>query len=202
MQVALLARTQEQLEGVAADCRGLGVKALAIKCDVTSGDSVEAAVGRTMRELGAIDLLLNNAGVGTYKRILELSETEWDVMYGVNVKGVFLMLKAVLPHMVARRDGHVITISSTRGLETIPETVGYSATKFALMGMHSALSQDMRQHGVRVSVICPGGVRTGFGGIPAEKKDASWLSPEQVADAVVCAARMHHPATISQLTVI
>lgn len=202
MHVALLARTVEQLEGLAAECAGTGVRALALPCDVTQAASVGEAVARVMSEFGKIDLLLNNAGVGTYKRIMELTEAEWDQMYGVNLKGTFLMLKAVIPHMVAARQGHVITISSTRAFETLPETVGYSATKFGIMGLHSALTQDMKQYGVRVSVICPGGVRTDFASKPAAGKDPNWLSPEQVAEAVVYTAGVPYPAAVSQLTLI
>jgi len=202
VHLALLARTVEQLEGLAAECAGAGVRAMAVPCDVTQAISVNGAIAQVMSEFGKIDLLLNNAGVGTYKCLMNLTEAEWDQMDSVNLKGTFLMLKAVIPHMVAARQGHVITISSTRGFETIPETIGYSATKFGLMGMHSALAQDMKPRGVRVSLICPGGVRTGFGGEDAEEKDPNWLSSEQVAEAVVYVAGVSYPAVVSQLTLI
>ena len=202
MRLALLARTAGQLEALAAECAGVGADALALPCDVTRAASVNEAVDLAVARFGKIDLLVNSAGVGTYKRLMELSEDEWDEMVSVNLTGTFRMLKAVIPQMTAARSGHVISISSTRGFETLPETVGYSATKFGLMGMHSALAQDMQQYRIQVTLICPGGVRTEFRGIPVAEKDPNWLSAEQVAEAVVYAAKVPYPATVTQINLV
>ena len=199
MHVALLARTLPQLEALAEECRTAGVRALPLVCDVSSAASVAAAVAAVMAEFGRIDLLINNAGAGHYLRFLELTEAQMDEMISVNLKGTFLMLQAVLPHMVKAKQGMVIAISSIRGYETTATTAGYSATKFALMGLHSALVQDMRKEGVRVSVICPAGVLTDFQGIPAAEKDPNMITPEEVARAVVYAALAPYPSYVSQV---
>jgi len=200
--VALLARSAGQLEQLAAECRGAGVKALPVSCDVTQAKSVDTAVEKVIAGLGKIDILVNNAGVGYYKRFMELTEAEWDEMYSINLKGAFLVLKSVIPHMVKARSGLVIGMSSIRGYETIAATTGYSATKFGFNGLHMALAQDMKEYGVRVSIICPGGVRTNFRGTEPEEKDPNWLSAEDVARSVVYCARTPFPAAIAQLNLV
>lgn len=202
MQLALLARSAGQLEDLAGECRGLGGDALPVACDVTRGSSVSAAVDQAIGKFGSIDFLVNNAGVGYYKRFMELSESQWDEMYSINLKGAFLVLKSVIPHMVNARSGMVIAISSTRSYEPIATTAGYSATKFGFNGLHMALALDMKEYGVRVSIICPAGVRTSFLGIAPEEKDPNWLSAEDVARAVVHCARTPYPASIAQLNLV
>ncbi len=201
-QLALLARSAGPLEDLAAECRGLGGAALPVACDVTQSASVSAAIEQVMSHYGRIDFLVNNAGVGYYKRFMELTEAQWDEMYSINLKGAFLVLKSVIPHMVNARSGMVIAVSSIRGFETIATTAGYSATKFGLNGMHMALAQDMKEYGVRVSIVCPGGVRTSFLGISPEDKDPNWLSAEDVARAVVHCAKTPYPASIAQLNLV
>jgi len=202
MHLALLARSADQLEQLAAECRSLGVTTLPVLCDVTRTESVNTAVEKVIGAFGKIDLLVNNAGVAYYKRFMELSEAEWDDMYGINLKGAYLMLKAVMPHMINARSGQVIGISSIRGYETIATTSGYSATKFGFNALHMALSQDMKEYGIRVSIICPGGVRTYLRGTTPEEKDPKWLAAEDVARTVVYCARTPYPASITQLNVI
>lgn len=202
VHLALLARSADQLDQLAGDCRGLGVSALPVPCDVAQAKSVEAAVEKVITTFGRIDLLINNAGVGYYKRFMELTEAEWDEMYSINLKGAFLMLKYVVPHMAKARSGLVIGVSSIRGFETIATTAGYSATKFGFNGLHLALAQDMKEYGVRVGVICPGGVRTNFRGTAPETKDPNWLSADEVARAVVYCAQTPYPASVAQLNLV
>jgi NADP-dependent 3-hydroxy acid dehydrogenase YdfG len=200
--LALLARSAGQLDRLAGECRDLGVSALPVSCDVAQAKSVEIAVAQVLDAFGRIDVLINNAGVGYYKRFMELTEAEWDEMYNVNLKGAFLVLKNVIPHMAKARSGLVIGVSSIRGFETIATTAGYSATKFGFNGLHLALAQDMTEYGVRVCVICPGGVRTNFRGTAPEAKDPNWLSAEEVARAVVYCARTPYPASVAQLNLV
>lgn len=203
MQLALLARSARSLDALAAECRNLGAgDCIGLPCDVTQGEAVRGAAQRVMEHFGRIDYLVNNAGVGHYRRFMELTEAQWDEMYAINLKGAFLMLKAVIPHMVAARSGMVIGISSIRGFETISTTAGYSATKFGFNGLHQALAQDMKEYGVRVSLICPGGVRTGFLGTPAADKNPDWLVAEDVARAVLQCASVPWPACIAQMNVV
>jgi len=142
-------------ERVAAELGGRG-----LRHDVTSAADCAAVVTRTLDERGRIDVLVNNAGVSRSTPFTELDEAEWDRVLDVNAKGVFLTTRAVVPHMVERRSGSVISISSMVGKEGIPFFTHYCASKFAVIGFTQALAKELAPHGVRVNAVCPGVVRT------------------------------------------
>jgi meso-butanediol dehydrogenase / (S,S)-butanediol dehydrogenase / diacetyl reductase len=132
----------------------------ALRHDVTSADQCRAVVASTLDELGRIDVLVNNAGVSRSVPFTELDEAEWDRVLDVNAKGVFLTTRAVAPHMIERRSGSIISISSMVGKEGIPFFTHYCASKFAVIGFTQALAKELAPHGVRVNAVCPGVVRT------------------------------------------
>ena len=134
--------------------------ATALEHDVTSWVSSRRAVEHTIERHGRVDVLVNNAGVSRSVPFHELDEAEWDRVHNVNVKGVFLTTRAVVPHMMARRSGSIISISSMVGKEAIPLFVHYSASKFAVIGMTQGLAKEMAPYDVRVNAVCPGVVRT------------------------------------------
>lgn len=134
--------------------------ATALRHDVTSWTSCQAVVDHTLGSHGHIDILVNNAGVSRSVPFHELDEAEWDRVLGVNVKGVFLTTRAVVPHMMERRRGSIISISSMVGKEAIPLFVHYSASKFAVIGLTQGLAKEMAPYDVRVNAVCPGVVRT------------------------------------------
>ncbi len=134
--------------------------ATALQHDVTSWVSSRRAVEDTIARHGHLDVLVNNAGVSKSVPFHELDEAEWDRVHNVNVKGVFLTTRAVVPHMMARRAGSIISISSMVGKEAIPLFVHYSASKFAVIGMTQGLAKEMAPYDVRVNAVCPGVVRT------------------------------------------
>lgn len=147
-------------------------------CDLTDGQQVSSAIQQIIKERGTIDFLINNAGIGHFAPIHELEESQWDEMMNVNLKGAFLCTKYVVPHLLAKGSGHIINISSVAGIEGFPRGTGYSASKFGLMGLTDSLMKELKPHGIKVSVICPGSVQTHFGG--TEPKDYALL-PEDVA---------------------
>ncbi|MBV9607301.1 MAG: SDR family oxidoreductase [Solirubrobacterales bacterium] len=132
----------------------------ALPHDVTSWTSCQEVVGRVLDSHGRIDVLVNNAGVSRSVPFHELDEAEWDRVHNVNVKGVFLTTRAVVPHMMERRGGSIISISSMVGKEAIPLFVHYSASKFAVIGLTQGLAKEMAPYDVRVNAVCPGVVRT------------------------------------------
>jgi NAD(P)-dependent dehydrogenase (short-subunit alcohol dehydrogenase family) len=140
---------------VAADLGGT-----ALPHDVTSWPSCFRTVERVLASHGQIDILVNNAGVSRSVPFHELDEAEWDRVLGVNAKGVFLTTRAVVPHMMERRSGSIISISSMVGKEAIPLFVHYSASKFAVIGLTQGLAKEMAPYDVRVNAVCPGVVRT------------------------------------------
>ena len=137
------------------DARGL-----AVRLDVTDGADCRRVVDDVIGEFGQLDILVNNAGVSRSVPFVELDETEWDRVFDINVKGVFLATQAVLPHMIERGHGKVINLSSMVGKEAIPLFVHYSASKFAVMGITQGLAKEVAGHGINVNAVCPGVVRT------------------------------------------
>lgn len=160
VNVGLLARTESQLAEVADEVRKLGVKAAAVTADVADRTAVEQAVTQVQQELGSIDILINNAGIGTFGKFLEMEPTEWEKIIQVNLLGVYYTTHAVLPEMIERQTGDIINISSTAGQRGAAVTSAYSASKFGVMGLTESLMQEVRKHNIRVSALTPSTVAT------------------------------------------
>jgi NADP-dependent 3-hydroxy acid dehydrogenase YdfG len=158
----------------------------AFQVDVANEQQMQKMVTEVLEAFGQIDILVNNAGIGFFKGVEETTVEEWERIFAVNVQGVFIGVKAVLPHMKERKSGTIITISSDVGRYTIPNGAAYTATKYAVQGFSGSLAQEVRKYGIRVGTINPGMVDTYFAnsiqGVP-EKRD--WLKAEDVAKAVV-----------------
>jgi NAD(P)-dependent dehydrogenase (short-subunit alcohol dehydrogenase family) len=140
-----------------------GLAALTVTCDVTSEADVEAAVGEVTGRLGAIDVLVNNAGITGSQQAARCHETpvaEWDRVQAVNVRGPFLCSRAVLPGMVARGSGHIITIASIAGLVAFPGRCAYTASKGAALMLTRSIAVDYAAAGIRANAVCPGMVYT------------------------------------------
>lgn len=139
-----------------------GGQAAGLALDVSSEDSVRHAVQKIQADCGRIDLLVNNAGVGAVGTILESEAADLDRLYAVNVRGVFLVTKAVLPGMLARRHGSIINLASIGGIVGIRDRLAYCTSKFAVVGMTKSLALDHSASGVRINCLCPGRVETPF----------------------------------------
>ncbi|MFV8371314.1 3-ketoacyl-ACP reductase [Flavobacterium sp. LB2P6] len=160
VNVILVARTQEEIDSVAAKARSLRVKALAITADVADINSVNAAVTKALAEFGTIDILINNAGIAAFGKFLELEPTDWERIIQVNLMGTYYVTRAVLPNMIERQIGDIINISSTAGLSGNALTSAYSASKFAVLGLTESLMQEVRKHNIRVTAVTPSTVAT------------------------------------------
>jgi NAD(P)-dependent dehydrogenase (short-subunit alcohol dehydrogenase family) len=151
--------------------------------DVTRATDVSDLVAKTEAALGPISVLVNNAGIGLFGPAHEKSEAAWDRILSTNLKSVFLVSKAVAPSMIRRGRGDIINISSLAGKNTFAGGGLYCASKWGLQGLSGCMAEDLRNSGIRVSVICPGSVATEFSG--SKPKDPSRaLSAEDVAHAV------------------
>lgn len=175
--VIAAARDRAALNDLAETLTGEG-RIVPYTCDVTEANQVEDLVRFTLESHEKLDILVNNAGVGRFGALHELPEAEWDEMMGVNLKGPYLMCKYTIPHFIERQRGHIINISSVAGTVTFKGGGGYCASKFGLMALNDVLTQELKPHQVKVSVICPGSIKTDFFG--AEGKPYA-LEPEQVA---------------------
>ena len=160
VNIILVARTQEEIDSVAAKVRSLRVKALAITADVADINSVNAAVAKALAEFGTIDILINNAGIAAFGKFLELEPTDWERIIQVNLMGTYYVTRAVLPNMIERQTGDIVNISSTAGLSGNALTSAYSASKFAVLGLTESLMQEVRKHNIRVTALTPSTVAT------------------------------------------
>jgi 3-oxoacyl-[acyl-carrier protein] reductase len=163
--------------------------AVALPCDVRDPRQLEAIVGAAVERFGRLDICVCNAAVGTIGPFLDLPAEELEDMVDVNVKGVLYTVRAALPHLVASGGGDLVTITSGAGRWALPDRAVYCATKFAQTGFTKALDHELRERGVRCTVVAPGGTRTEFafgrGRSPETPELAGMMSPEDVAAAVV-----------------
>ncbi len=142
---------------------------LVLKLDVTKAEQVEEAIQATVARFGAIDVLVNNAGIGYFGAVEESQESEVRKMFEVNVFGLSRMIHAVLPGMRHRRRGFIVNLSSIGGLRSFPALGYYNATKFAVEGLSEALWQEVEPLGIRVMLVEPSGFRTDWAGRSAEE---------------------------------
>jgi NAD(P)-dependent dehydrogenase (short-subunit alcohol dehydrogenase family) len=175
-RVAICGRNEARLATASQDLAGQGIEILAGVADVRSATSVAEFVDRVHRELGPVDILVNNAGLGIFGALHERSEAEWDTVLDTNLKSAFLVSRAVAPEMIRRRSGQIINIASLAGKNAFPNGALYCASKWGLMGLTFCMAEELRAHGIRVSVVCPGSVATEF-------SDHSGRSPEMLLQA-------------------
>jgi 2-hydroxycyclohexanecarboxyl-CoA dehydrogenase len=155
-QVAVLDILRDEAERVRGEIEAQGVKALALVTDLTRRVEVERAVGTTLAQWGQLDVLVNNAGWDKLEPFLESEEETWDKVIAINFKGVLYACKAVLPHMVARGRGKVISIASDAGRVGSSGEAVYAGTKGAIIAFSKTLAREMARSGITVNVVCPG----------------------------------------------
>lgn len=184
--VALTARTAGDVAAAAGELsKAGGGRVLGLVADVRDSEGCESAVARVVSEFGGLDLLVNNAGVGKFSPIQEMSLQDWRVQIDTNLSGVFYLSRAAIPHLKESTDAWILNIGSLAGRNTFAGGVGYNASKFGLLGMTEAMMLDLRYEGIRVSLIMPGSVDTSFGERPAGHKKGWALTSEDVSRAVV-----------------
>ncbi len=157
-KLALLARSADTLQECATQCRAAGAEAEAFVCDVSDATAVESQFGKAVEWLGGIQLLVNNAGLGYFGSVEELTVAEFDEMMGANFRGVFLCSRAVVPRMKTDGGGVIVNIASIAGKAGFLGGAGYAGSKFGVMGMSESMGLDLRPHNIRVAAVCPGSV--------------------------------------------
>ena len=181
--VAICGRDRAALEESACALAKTGARVHSQIADVTKIAGVTDLVAKTEAALGLITILVNNAGIGLFGPAHEKTEGDWDRVLDTNLKCVFLVSRAVVPSMIRRGYGDIINISSLAGRNTFAGGGIYCASKWGVIGLTGCMAEDLREHGIRVSVICPGSVATEFSGRGA-KDPSKALCPEDVAHAV------------------
>ncbi len=194
--VACAARTNPEIEETVSRIETAGGRAAAIQCDVTDPVQVEAMARAATDAFGKVDILVNNAGYGAFKPFLEQTLEDWQRTLDVNLTGTFLCCQAVLPQMLERGDGRIINISSVSGLRPIVRQSAYCASKHGVNGLTATLALELRERGIRVHAICPGGVVTRLSEENMPERDKSeWMTPEDVAHTALYLASMSERAT-------
>jgi len=160
VNVILVSRTQTDVDQLAIETSNLGVKSLALSADVSDINSITKAVEKALAEFKTIDILINNAGIASFGKFLELEPEAWEKIIQVNLMGTYYATRAVIPNMIERQTGDIINISSTAGLNGNALTSAYSASKFAVLGLTDSLMQEMRKHNIRVTALTPSTVAT------------------------------------------
>jgi 3-oxoacyl-[acyl-carrier protein] reductase len=198
--VAICGRDVQALQAVEAELRARVPHVHSQSADVTRSADVAALVEKTEAALGSISILVNNAGLGIFGPAQEKSEEEWDRVLNTNLKSVFLVSRAVAPSMVRQRRGDIINISSLAGRNTFAGGGLYCASKWGVQGLSGCMAEDLRDHGIRVSVICPGSVATEFSG--QGPKDATRvLKADDVAHAVAMIVTQGPQSFVSEVHV-
>ena len=191
----------QDLGTLASECEARGVRCLTYAADVRDDVAVRGAVEATVKALGRIDVLFNNAGICAYGLAHELTEEAWDTMLDINLKGAWIVARRVIPVMIAQRSGVIINNSSVGGLRGMGRLSHYAASKWGLTGLTKSWALELAPHGIRVVSIHPTGVNTPMndglaqleGTTPREIAERSagnllpvpWIEPEDVAGAVV-----------------
>ena len=193
VNVGLMARTESKLLEVAKEAEGYGVKASIATVDIADIKQVEQAVSSLQSSLGDADILINNAGIGTYGSFLEIEPEEWKHTLEVNLFGTYHVTRTVLPQMIEKDQGDIINISSSSGLKGTAGSTAYSASKFALQGMTEALMQEVRRNNIRVFTLNPSLVATelSFGDELSEQDKEKYMQPEDLAEYMVAQLKLH-----------
>jgi 3-oxoacyl-[acyl-carrier protein] reductase len=184
-RVFICARDKSQLKRALAELSQIG-RVEGEVCDVRSAGQVEMMLKECVRLFGGVDILVNNAGVGVFgKTVEEISPEEFQWVLETNLFGVFYACHYGVPFLRARGGGHIVNISSLAGQNAHPRMAAYNASKFGLNGFTEALMQEVREHNIKVSLICPGSVNTEFGNEEITEEKAWQIQPADIARVVI-----------------
>lgn len=203
--VVVTARREERLKELCdliADDEG---KAIYFAGDATVEATAVGCIARAVESFGKLDILINNAGAGNYKNLVDTSADEYDALMDANMKSSFLFARHAAPVMIEQKGGEILFISSVAGLVGYAGEAVYCASKFAQVGFAQALDGELRKFGIKVGTICPGGVKTEFavgkGRTEEFVKNSYMMEASEVADAIVFACMQPKNARILQMTV-
>jgi NADP-dependent 3-hydroxy acid dehydrogenase YdfG len=181
--VILAARDKQKLSEVQSQIQSTGGTTHIAELDLLDENSISNLAKTVETGYRRCDILINNAGIGLLgKSLIEMEPADWDNLMGTNLRGPYLMVRALAPLMIAANSGHIINISSLAGRNPLPNGAAYSASKWGLNGLTYSLAEELRPHNIRVSVIAPGSVNTGFS--QSDKNAAKKIQPEDVAHVV------------------
>jgi 3-oxoacyl-[acyl-carrier protein] reductase len=203
--IVVTARRESRLRELCDKIKASRIKAVYYAGDASEEATAKACVDLAVSEFGKLDILINNAGAGNYKDLVDTSAEEYDALMDSNMKSSFLFTRHAASQMIAQKSGEILFISSVAGLQGYAGEAVYCASKFAQIGFAQALDGELRKHGIKVGTICPGGVKTEFalgkGRTEESVKTSYMMEPSEVAESIVFACLQPPNARILQLTV-
>ena len=201
-KLVLTARDQQQLERVAGELTKYGTAIHVVPADMRDEVQIKHLIDTAISKLGKLEILINNAGLGYLRPVAELTTEQWDEMFGVNLRGVFIATREALPHLRAAGESFIVNVASLAGKNTFVNGGGYAATKWGLRAFSQCLMLEERQHGVRILVICPGSVATDFGTDErgsARSRRTNITQPEDVAESILAALKLPQRSMLSEI---
>jgi 3-oxoacyl-[acyl-carrier protein] reductase len=180
--IILVARDKAQLDKVRQQIEAAGGTAHTFSLDLLDEPSIANLAKTIKNQHGRCDILVNNAGIGLLGPLVEMTPSDWDTLMGTNLRGPYLMIRALAPLMIAAKSGHIINISSLAGKNPLPNGAAYSASKWGLNGLTYSVAEELRPYNIRVSVIAPGSVNTSFGS--SKQDNPRKIQPDDVARVV------------------
>ena len=197
-KIVISARHEEMLMKTKEELRSRGAECVAVVADMSNEDQIKNLVKTSFDSFERIDVLVNNAGIGLFKSVVEMSTQEYDQLFNVNMRGTFIATREVLKYMIPQNDGVIINIASLAGKNAVENGAVYAATKWAMLGFGKSLMLEIRKHNIRVVTICPGSVDTDFS-LGHSSDRGRVLKPEDVAEAAVLAASLPPRAMMSEI---
>ncbi len=205
MKLVVTARRADRLAELAKQISAQGGACLPVVGDAAEPSVAERCVALAREQFGRVDVLVNNAGAGMYKQFVDSSVEEFDAMMRVNVRSGFVFARCVAPHLVAQRSGDIVFVSSVAGLVGAPNEAVYCASKFAQVGLAQSLAEELHPFGVKVCVLCPGGMKTEFalgrGRTPESVEQSTMMDPEETAAAVLFSCTQPPNLRVTQMIV-
>jgi NADP-dependent 3-hydroxy acid dehydrogenase YdfG len=190
-QLVLTARRLDRLEKLKTEIESAGGKVVIVAGDAREEETAVKTVAAARKAFGRIDILINNTGMGNYKKLVDTSAAEYDELMDTNVRSTFLFARHAVPIMLPQKSGTILMISSMAGIYGFGGQAVYCMSKFAQVGFAQSLDRELRESGIKVGVICPGGVKTEFaigkGRTEQSVQESNMLDPEDVAGVVLMA---------------
>ena len=202
-QLVLTARRKERLTQLKQEVEAAGGRAVIVVGDARKETTAIAVVKAAVKSFGRIDILINNTGMGNYKKLVDTSAADYDEMMDTNVRSTFLFSRHTVPVMLKQKSGTILMVSSMAGVYGFGGQAVYCMTKFAQVGFAQSLDRELRENGIKVGVICPGGVKTEFalgkGRTVKSVAESNMLDAEDVAGAVLMACTQSSKSRIIEV---
>jgi 3-oxoacyl-[acyl-carrier protein] reductase len=200
-EVVITGRKRDILESTAAEIRSAQGRCTPMECDVRQLASVDKLASRVQAKFSRCDIVVNNAGVGTFNTPLhQLAPDEFDAVMETNLHGPYYLIRAFAPMMIAAKSGHIINISSIASHNPVKNAAAYAATKWGLNGLSVSVAEELREHNVRVSIVCPGSTDTSMMS-RSDRNKSRMLQPEDIAHAVATLVTQSPQSFISEVII-